>query len=1049
MRRIRTCYVAATSLVLAACTASHDSAREEPTNTTAHPIWNGVPGDGPVVLVTSGKQEGSGVALTNNWVLTALHTVNKNPWTAAIAQVGGTGTKYNATSVTAITNVAWPSGSGSATGTDAYDLALVRFPHMPIAGTTEYKTNIFQRKNNLPGTTTDQIVDLGQVDCWGYGLGGPGGGAGELRHAVLDVQHDDMTETVPGYGNPIHFAAPVNFFTTATGGKQVVAGDSGGGCFRISDYSLVGIIRANDDLNNNPAPRGIITSVGAYSNQFQSLDKQLQLIVDRNPRTAQFGGVDGDDNPDLLAVSVDGGYVRFQMLLTNVPFLPGGLVDFNASGLLSNLIPASLIDSALATIGDFDGDGVGDVYGVWEGGAVYLDGRSGVAPTIHVDDSPSCTNPPFDCRLFAPLHPQHEITFSAVRVANTNDDLFDDLEGFVEEENGQRAYYVYYGSEHGLTTPTYVGGFPTSDGEDGKLLVLAPPASVHVGVPDYTFQITSYHLVANEPNAAEDRLHVEVFDGDMALSHDMTWLPGGGNSDGAHTCFVLYTDQNVDGDGLNAAPIVIQDDSHFRNNGWSSLFDQATIQEDPNAAIGEWSGWRGYNYLLRVFLTTGACTDPPVYPTGDDVANGMKVRAGGHIFFWDSGGADDGLLGGVTVVGSDNVGSHATKDNDSPLPIPYLGLYEGYDTTYDGQWKFNIATTLSRPAEVGGVEFDGPPTIEQFWLSEADADSLLNPLSPQLPHAIAANEEINFAVVKLPGLDPVLDPGFSFFQPGYPSGQYDPPQAPCVSYRVTPSPGHPFPAELFWVWSDVMSRNYLWLAAPTAQAPGTCAASTAGAISTQSSNSTGEPIPILRMAGENPGFVVPTTSATPITDWYSGEGRTQLEALLPITLGKKHSTPHGKHGQGHRCDGGAPGNSGTVEVRRLQQALRILRMNDEHPHALSAPGLIRSLEAELLIAKLNLARGHNRGEDISRGYIYGSVEKVSDVIAHADETLSEARRGMQCTSPEEIVGVITLLQAINQSNITYRAPFIPAPSGVMNLRSGGTPGFASEVWEIH
>jgi hypothetical protein len=104
---------------------------------------------------------------------------------------------------------------------------------------------------------------------------------------------------------------------------------------------------------------------------------------------------------------------------------------------LSNLIPAGVIDTALATIGDFDGDGFGDVYGVWQG-TVYLDGRSGFAPTMHVDDSPSCTNPPFDCRIFAPLGLLEEKTFSAIRVANPNDDPFDDLEGFVESENGQR-----------------------------------------------------------------------------------------------------------------------------------------------------------------------------------------------------------------------------------------------------------------------------------------------------------------------------------------------------------------------------------------------------------------------------------------------------------------------------------------------------------------------------------------------------------------------------------------------------------------------------------
>lgn len=1028
MRTTRSCNVAVTALALAAC-AIPPSERADPPGTSMAAIWDGVPGNGPVVRVESGNERGSGVALNNNWVITALHTVRGRDWADARALVGGAPPLYSPTFATTITDSAW--GWGAVTGTEAWDLALLRFTDMPIGGsTTGYKTPIFTRDPTQPGTITDQIVALGQVECWGYGLGGPAGNPGTLRYATLDIKHDNVIMKLDEFANLIHMTAPINFFTTPTDGKQIAKGDSGGACFRMTDHSLVGVIRAIETTAPDPAPRGVITSVGAYSNDLGNLDKQLQLIVDRNPRTAHFGDVDGDGNPDLLAVSVEGGYLRFQMQLTNAVFPPGGFVDFNDMGLLSALIPAGLADTVLAAMGDFDGDGFADVFGLWDGDTVYLDGRPGMAPTIHVDDSPSCTSWPFDCRIFQPP----SVTFRALRVADLNGDGFDDLEGFVE---GESAPVVYYGSERGLTTPTYVSGFPTSDGGDGKLLVLAPPPGKHVGVPDYTFQLATYHSAAGEPDPATHRLHVEVFDGDMVLSHDRTWLPGGGNSEGARTCFILYADKYASGKGLNDAPIYIRDDSHFRNNRWWTLFDSATIPEDPNASGGVLGGWFAYNYLLRVFLTTGSCNQAPVYPSGDDVANGLKIRTNGHIFFWDSGGAGDGLIGGVTVVGSDNVGPFATKDTEDPPP--YLGLYEGFDTAYDGRWRFNIATTLSLP---DGPEFGGQQPVEQFWLSEADADSLLNPLSPQSPHAIAANEEINFAVLD--------DHGHSFFQPAYPSGQYDPPQAPCVSYLVTPSTGHPFPAKLFWVWSDVMSRNYLWLAAPTAQAPGTCVESTAGPSSTQSSYSAGEPLAILRMAGEKPRIVVPTTSAKPISDWISGEGRQELADLLPIFLGVVGQVPHANQGHKQGCgdDGFPPGNGGTVKVRQLQQALRILRMDGAHPHDLSAPGLIRSLEAELLTAKLNLARAESRGEDIARGYVYGRVERVSDVVDRADETLTEARRGMRCTSLAEIVDVVSLLQAVNYSNITYRPPLIPAPN-TLNLRSGGTPSTTPLLWQVH
>ncbi len=152
-------------------------------------------------------------------------------------------------------------------------------------------------------------------------------------------------------------------------------------------------------------------------------------------------------------------------------------------------------------------------------------------------------------------------------------------------------------------------------------------------------------------------------------------------------------------------------------------------------------------------------------------------------------------------------------------------------------------------------------------------------------------------------------------------------------------------------------------------------------------------------------------------------------------------------------------NQRAARVRGLL-ALRVLDMSDDTcPKAalrdllcsgrnLSAPGLIRSFEAELLTAKLNLARAESRGEDIARGYVYGRVDRVSDVVDRADETLTKARRGMRCTSLGEIVEVVSLLQAVNYSNITYRPPLIPAPN-TLNLRSGGTPISTPLLWQVH
>jgi len=1041
----------------ASCGPSSDSRPEEEVQQQQQPVWNGTdyqptPGNtAKTVHILSGpfdegtnsftvKNSGSGVALNNRWVLTAGHVRGPYKEDGVRAELHGSSQQYKAITAAPVEPSAQTSGptSGPFPWQHAgrkYDLELIRFEQM---WTTDIKTPIFHRDTTSSKTTTEQIIDMGEVECWGWGKGGSSGNAGILRHAILPVQGGTHTGTFKyPYPHTYTFSPPANFFTTPTTSpaypvaeQQVADGDSGGPCYQKDNYHLVGIIRNNESHPTDPSPLGVIASVGAYdAGANWNLDKQLELIAQGNPEFVAFHDVDGDENPDLVMVTNNGGYFDIQMQLTNAPLLAlsEGFVGFSdpTFGLLMNPPLAANIESALVTIGDFDNNGAGDVLAMYGGQAFYFDGRIGSLPEIHWDQTWACAQNLLDCQKFEPVATDYE----RIRVSDLNNDGFDDLEGFVE---GKSAPDVYYGSEHGLTTPTHTRGFPTSDGEDGKLLVLAPPASPRVGIPDYTFELATYHDESAEPDVSKHRFHVEVFDGDMSLSHDRTWLPEGGNSQGARTCFLLYPDRDQDGTGMTHDPIVVQEDDHFENNAWASLFDDPTRLEDQDARLPDVDGWVAYNYLLRVFLTTGSCSEPPVYPTVGDVANGLKLRVSGNIFFWSSGGAETGLVGGVTIVGSDSVGPFATKDQSS-VPIPYLGLYE-INTDYDGNWTFNIATSLSLP--------DEPylETISDFWVSEADADSLLNPQSPQDPHAIAANEEINFSIQD--------DSGYVFYQPEFPSGQYAP-LAPCVRHHVASTPPeHPFASEdVYWVWSSVMSRNYIWLGAPTADPPNMCADPISGQAATASVYDPSSLVPVLRMSGERPTFLVPTTSAEPISHWLSDDGRQQISTLLPITLGQEHHGGHGNGGHGS-CDQAKPGRGGAMRVQQFQQAMRILRQHDQHPHPLSWPGLLRSLEAQLLTAKLNLARAATRGEDISRGYLYGRTSRVSDVIERADETLSKGRRDKPCTSKDEIAEVIVLLKAINSSNITYRAPASGALSA-MTLRTLIGSNSATELWFRH
>jgi hypothetical protein len=118
---------------------------------------------------------------------------------------------------------------------------------------------------------------------------------------------------------------------------------------------------------------------------------------------------------------------------------------------------------------------------------------------------------------------------------------------------------------------------------------------------------------------------------------------------------------------------------------------------------------------------------------------------------------------------------------------------------------------------------------------------------------------------------------------------------------------------------------------------------------------------------------------------------------------------------------------GSVVVNTVTQARAILG------------GSSGSLRAELLAAKLNLSRAASRHEPLSTALLYGAPITVREVVAQADRAL---RDDIARLSPSQLAQLTLLVSTINTAEVTYFRPSAPFPElpnqdddddGILNL----------------
>ena len=131
-----------------------------------------------------------------------------------------------------------------------------------------------------------------------------------------------------------------------------------------------------------------------------------------------------------------------------------------------------------------------------------------------------------------------------------------------------------------------VWGFPTPDGDDGKLLTVNGPGNA-------TLEYKSATLWVSFPPTTAD-ISIEVFDGDVGGFNDRL--------EPASACYALTSDKWADGMGSDV--VVELPGSEFRDNAWTALY-RGPLPKTGSACITGGDCW----YRIDVELgSEGACS---------------------------------------------------------------------------------------------------------------------------------------------------------------------------------------------------------------------------------------------------------------------------------------------------------------------------------------------------------------------------------------------------------------------------------------------------------
>lgn len=517
------------------------------------------------------------------------------------------------------------------------DVALMklRTPFV-IGGQSSGWTRAISVEPNVPTLVSNNP----HARCFGYGRTG----------TFLDSREFLLGQDIP---SPGHLTPDPLLFVAYWGGSStgvIQQGDSGGPCLTL----LPGPSGKPEVLGIDREGYGGGLNISRYESApgFRDL---FTAIMEAD--YAVQGDIDADGKGDTLLVNCVNSSYHLE-LRWGAGGPPVDVTWLVPSFLLPCGTPQPSTPKPFATRGNFNSDKSSasdpfdDFLVVLQGRPLYFDG-SVAGLVAH----------PFDFG---------GALYHSFSTSDVDGDGYDDAEGV--DVNGKR--YVFYGSPEGLQPGRQVWGFPTPDGDDGKLLTVTGPGNA-------TLQYKSATLWVSFPSTTPD-ISIEVFDGDVGGFNDRL--------EPASACYTLTSDKWADGMGTDV--VVELPDSEFRDNAWTALY-RGPLPKTGSACITGGDCW----YRIDVELgSEGACSSQPV----SSALNAFKVRATGIIGY---------ALEEWSVIARDAANDDYAQRQTAGLFVP--------DTTYDGFFDFTISVGQETVGKTLRLDDD-----DADYLGDADSPGL-------------------------------------------------------------------------------------------------------------------------------------------------------------------------------------------------------------------------------------------------------------------------------------------------------------------------------------